>query len=238
MALKKPVRHHHRRKSRAARRLWPVRKLKTTSGMAHRTDQNGTAVGHAFLIGFKPTDWLAVLVLFAVAALALYAATSRWPQTPDGLFHLQRVRSLSEALAAGVLFPRWFPDFAFGYGHPILNYYAPAFYYPPALLHWGGIGVIEAVRFTLALVFGLSGVTMYVLLRLWVSLPAALVGSVLYLAFPYHLYDLFVRGALPEFAAFLWLPLILLVAVVAARLATESGDLNCCEDGHAAARRR
>ena len=192
--------------------------------MAHRTDRNGTAVGHAFLIGFKPADWLALLGLFIAAALALYAATSRWPQTPDGLFHLQRVRSLSEALAPGVLFPRWFPDFAFEYGHPILNYYAPAFYYPPALLHWAGIGVLDAVRFTLALVFGLSGVAMYALLRAWVSLPAALVGSVLYLAFPYRLYDLFIRGALPEFAAFLWLPLILLVAVVVARRSQAATD--------------
>jgi len=181
--------------------------------MAHRTDENGSSVRHAFLIGLSPQDWLAALLLFAVAALTLFVVSSRWPQTPDGLFHLQRVRSLGEALDAGVLLPRWFPDFAFEYGHPILNYYAPAFYYPPALLHLVSLSVIDATRVTLSLLFGFSGVAMYALLRVWVSLPAALVGSVFYLAFPYRLYDLFIRGALPEFAAFLWLPLILLVAV-------------------------
>ncbi|HXF62615.1 MAG TPA: hypothetical protein VNK95_13420, partial [Caldilineaceae bacterium] len=35
----------------------------------------------------------------------------------------------------------------------------------------------------------------------------------LYLAFPYRLYDLWVRGALPAFAAFLWPPLLLLFAI-------------------------
>ena len=77
--------------------------------------------------------WLrgAVWILAGVALpLALYAATASWPDTPDGLFHLQRVRALAEALRVGVLYPRWFPDFAFGYGYPVLNFYAPAFYYP------------------------------------------------------------------------------------------------------------
>ncbi len=185
--------------------------------MAHRTDGSGLPVRRAFMIGGETRDWIVALALFAVAALALFVAMARWPQTPDGLFHLQRVRSLSEALAAGVLFPRWFPDFAFEYGHPILNYYAPGFYYPPALLHLTGLGLIDAVRFTLALLFGLSGVAMYALLRTWVSVSAALVGTLFFLAFPYRLYDLFIRGALPEFAAFLWLPLVLLIAAAIGR---------------------
>ena len=49
----------------------------------------------------------------------------------------------------------------------------------------------------------------YALLRRWTQPLPALVGAILYLVYPYHLYDLFVRGALPEFAAFLWPPLTL-----------------------------
>lgn len=108
----------------------------------------------------------------------------------------------------GVLYPRWFPDFAFGYGYPVLNFYAPVFYYGPALLHLIGIDVITATRLSLAIWYGLSGLAMIALLRCWTRPAVALVGAWLYLVFPYRLYDLFVRGALPEFAAFLWLPLI------------------------------
>ncbi len=160
--------------------------------------------------------WLrsAVCILACLApALALYVATAPWPDTPDGLFHLQRVRALAEALRSGVLYPRWFPDFAFGYGHPVLNFYAPAFYYPPALLHLAGLDVIASVRIALALGYGLSAVGMAALLRRWVRPGAAALGALLYLVFPYRLYDLFVRGALPEFAAFLWLPIAALATI-------------------------
>lgn len=148
-----------------------------------------------------------VLACLAPAA-ALYGLTAAWPATPDGLFHLHRVRALAEALRWGVLYPRWFPDFAFGYGYPVLNFYAPAFYYPPALLHLAGLDILTAVRVTLAVAYALSGIGMYALLRRWTRPAPALFGAILYLVYPYHLYDLFVRGALPEFVAFLWPPLI------------------------------
>ncbi|NPA90230.1 MAG: hypothetical protein GXO55_02075 [Chloroflexi bacterium] len=132
-----------------------------------------------------------------------------WPDTPDGLFHLHRIRALSDALRWWVLYPRWFPDFAFGYGYPVLNFYAPASYYPPALLHLLGVPLIPAARVSLALMYGLSLGLVYSLLRRTVHQEAALLGTALFAFWPYRFYDLFVRGALPEFWAFLWLPLLL-----------------------------
>ena len=152
-----------------------------------------------------------------LAGTALFWGLTPWPASPDGWLHLQRVRALAEALQAGVLYPRWFPDFSFGYGYPVLNYYAPAFYYPPALLVTLGLDVTMAARITLSVVYAVSAVGMYALLRLWVRAVPALAGVVLFLVFPYRLYDLFVRGALPEFVAFLWLPLIAWLSVRAAR---------------------
>ena len=148
------------------------------------------------------------LLVALLAGLALFWATRTWPDTPDGWIHLHRVRALTDSLRAGVFYPRWFPDFAFGYGYPVLNFYAPAFYYPPALLHLAGVDIFVAVRLTLALVYGLSAWAMIALLRPLLAWPATLAATVVFLAFPYRLVDLFVRGALPEFAAFLWLPLV------------------------------
>lgn len=148
------------------------------------------------------------LLIAAGAALALFWGTSPWPDTPDGLFHLHRVRSLAEAMQTGVLLPRWLPDFAFGYGYPVFHYYAPAFYYLPALLHLAGMDLLTATQLAVALWFGASALPVIALLRGWCRPAIAAAGAVLYLAFPYRLYDLFVRGALPEFAAFFWLPLI------------------------------
>ena len=152
-----------------------------------------------------------------LAGTALFGGLTPWPATPDGWLHLQRVRALADALQAGAIYPRWFPDFSFGYGYPVLNYYAPAFYYPPALLVALGLDVTMAARITLSVVYAVSAVGMYALLRLWVRAVPALLGVVLFLVFPYRLYDLFVRGAAPEFVAFLWLPLIAWLSVQTAR---------------------
>lgn len=154
--------------------------------------------------------------VMTVAFIAMMWLTSEWPDTPDGLFHLQRIRALSDALRMGVIYPRWFSDFAFGYGYPVFHYYAPAFYYPPALLHLLGFDLILAARVTLAVVYALSGAAMLLLLRGWTGWGAALFGTALFLANPYRLYDFFVRGALPEFAAFLWLPLLVYAACAVA----------------------
>ena len=157
---------------------------------------------------------LALGLLLALAAGAwLWHLTAEWPATPDGDFHLQRTRALAEAYSQGVLYPRWFPDFAFGYGHPILHYYAPGSYVLPALLSLLRVDLLIATRIALAVNFGLSGACCYWALRLFAARPAAFAAALIYLAFPYRLYDLMVRGALPEFAAFLWLPLLFAAAL-------------------------
>jgi len=114
------------------------------------------------------TDLVALGVAILFGAL-LFVLTGTWPDTPDGLLHLHRVRALADALQSGVIYPRWFPDFAFGYGYPVFNYYAPGFYYPPALLHLAGLDVLVSVRITLALSFTLSGWWMFYLLRKYLS---------------------------------------------------------------------
>ena len=168
---------------------------------------------------------LLVILLGGGAALWL-TMLQGWPSTPDGAFHLQRVRALSEALAQGVLYPRLFPDFAFGYGYPVLNFYAPAFYYPPALLHLLGVEILTATRLTLLATLLISLAAMIGLLRALGLRPAAArFGALVFALFPYRIYDYLVRGALPEFAAFLWLPCIAwsMVAVARARSRERSG---------------
>ena len=164
---------------------------------------------------------LLVILLGCGAALWL-SMLQGWPDTPDGAFHLQRVRALSEALAQGVLFPRTFPDFAFGYGYPVLNFYAPAFYYPPALLHLLGLDVVTATRLTLLATVLISMAAMIGFLRALGQRPAAArLGALVFALFPYRIYDYLVRGALPEFAAFMWLPCIAWSMLALARAHTD-----------------
>lgn len=127
----------------------------------------------------------------------------------DGLFHLYRLAALDQAVHAGEFYPRWFPDFAFGYGYPVLNFYSPLSYYLSELPHLLGMGYVAALKFAFAAGLILSGLTMYLWVRGWLNHWGALLASAVYVYFPYHLADAYVRGALAESLAFVFFPLIL-----------------------------
>lgn len=129
--------------------------------------------------------------------------------TDDGIFHFYRLASLIRHIEAGHLYPRWFADFAFGYGHPILNFYAPLTYYLAFLIHLLVRNPIIALKVLIALSFVASALGMYLLGReLWGE-EAGFLASVLYALFPYHLADVYTRGAIPEALAFVFPPIIL-----------------------------
>ncbi len=127
----------------------------------------------------------------------------------DGLFHLYRLAALDQAVHAGEFYPRWFPNFAFGYGYPVLNFYSPLSYYLSELPHLLGMGYVTALKFAFAAGLLLSGLTMYLWVRSWLNHWGALLASVVYVYFPYHLADTYVRGSLAESLAFVFFPLIL-----------------------------
>ena len=149
--------------------------------------------------------WVVLLTLPALAPLA----RAGFFESHDGLFHLYRLQALDRAVRAGVLYPRWFPEFAFGYGHPVLNFYGPLSYYwglPFTLL---GAGPILALKLVFATGLIASALGMYAFARLHMQRGAALIAAVVYTYLPYHLVDLYLRGALAEFLAFVWFPLVL-----------------------------
>ncbi len=155
------------------------------------------------------------LALFSFA-LVLWL-TDNWPSiTHDGLIHMHRIRAVADALRAGVLYPRWFPDYSFGYGYPVLNYYPPLFYYPTALLNLAGLDMVTSMRLPIAASFALSALWMFRLARQYFSVWPAVACTICFQFQPYRLIDLFERGAFPELTAFMWLPLIAFYGIQAA----------------------
>ncbi len=147
------------------------------------------------------------LLLALISCLPL--ARAGFFQTDDGIFHFYRLASLIRHIEAGHLYPRWFADFAFGYGHPILNFYAPLTYYLAFCIHLLVRNPVVAMKGLIALSLIASGWSMYLLVReLWGE-EAGFLASILYIFFPYHLADVYTRGAIPEALAFVFPPLIL-----------------------------
>jgi hypothetical protein len=153
---------------------------------------------------------LAGVILLGLPAL-IPLCQSGYFSSHDGLLHLYRLMGLDGAVRAGVLYPRWFPDFAFGYGHPILNFYGPLSYYTALWFRGLGMGLIPAMKATYALAGLAAGAAMYAFAYESLHgrvLPAVVAGAA-YMYIPYHLADLYVRGAIAESLAFVWFPLIL-----------------------------
>jgi hypothetical protein len=152
----------------------------------------------------------------------------QWNDVADAPNHLVRLFALSQAFARGEVYPRWLSDLYLGYGYPLLNFYAPSFYYLGAGLHrlgmtiyasmqWAGVlGAAAGVVGTYALALATAGDG-----RRPSGRPrggagrrdAALVAAVVFCLSPYpFLTNLYVRAAIPEVLGLGLLPWLLLAA--------------------------
>lgn len=106
----------------------------------------------------------------------------------------------------GDLYPRWL-DRSYGTGSPVFYYYAPLSFYVVALFAWAGAYPSLIAGFIL--LHAASGAAMWQWLKDQGE-RMALAGTLTYMVLPYHLIDFGRRGALAEFAAFVFVPLVAL----------------------------
>lgn len=113
-----------------------------------------------------------------------------------------------QQFAAGHVYDRWLPASFEGLGSPTFYFYPPFAYWVSGAFDALGLPVAQAINLSGLILLIASGLTMYA----WLARRSArpLLGAALYMIAPYHLYDFYVRGALAEYAAFIWLPLIAL----------------------------
>ena len=104
---------------------------------------------------------------------------------------------------------RWVPDAGYQYGYPEFNFYPPLPYYMGAGLHRVGIQYIDSVKILFILGYILSAITMYVLVKSLFGRWPGFIASLLYTYIPYKAVEVYVRGALSEFWAQIFFPLIL-----------------------------
>ena len=155
--------------------------------------------------------WLALaLTIFAVAPFLL---PGYFWSANDARHHVYFLFEYDRLVQDGIWWPRWSPDFAFGYGYPFFNIYGPLSHFlAELLLHFAGFSYTTAVEsvFVLSIV-GCAG-AMYAYVRSWAGRTAGLIAAVAYTYIPYHLLNLYVRANLAESMAFVWLPLCLWTA--------------------------
>jgi len=142
------------------------------------------------------------------------------PCSHDGALHYFRVAAMRHALGQGLLFTRWLPDLAFGYGFPFFNYRAPLSYYLALGLHLTGLPLPLALNLVYVLSILGSALGAYLLARDIFGPEAGVVAAVAYAYAPYQFLDALLRANSPESVALALLPFVLWAF---RRLALEGG---------------
>ncbi len=148
------------------------------------------------------------LQLYAAAALAsLPFLTDHMPAAHDMDFHLSRIYGLGLALLDGQFPVRINLDFWGGAGYLTPVLYPELFLYPAGIMCAAGASVLLAYKaLCVAITFATAFVAYYSMRQL-LGDKAGLLFAVLYLANPYRLNEFFIRGALGEGLAMIFMPL-------------------------------
>jgi hypothetical protein len=129
------------------------------------------------------------------------------------------ILEFDNTLAQGHFPPRWLHGAWDGMGASSFYFYPPLAFYVAAFVRYAFGTIDHAMILAWAnylMVLG-SGVTMFAWLRSRVGDAWALVGALVYVAAPYHLLGVYVRGSIGETAAYMTLPLLALCLERAAR---------------------
>lgn len=121
-----------------------------------------------------------------------------------------RVYEMAKALRDGQFPVRWVADLGYGYGYPIFNFYSPLPYYLGGFLNLIGLDALLATKLMMGLGILLSGIFMYFLAKEFWGEIGGVVAGLFYTYAPYHALDIYVRGAVGEFWAMAFLPLMAL----------------------------
>ncbi len=152
--------------------------------------------------------------IFSILFILLLSFWTVKPLFQSGYFSMHddtqvaRVVAMGRALRNGQFPVRWVADLGYGYGYPIFNFYGPLPYYIGGSLHALGLRALYATKIMFALGVLLAPLTFYAATAASFGRLAAMAGSIVYVYAPYHAVQIFVRGAVGEFWALVFLPLV------------------------------
>ena len=162
---------------------------------------------------FLKTNAIWLLPLLAVALVLLV----QWPQLhlsyifhqDDTMPQLRRMESYVTSVQHGAYFPKVFPEEVRHFGYAFDAFYPSLMLLPYVWLRLAGLGVVSAYYGYQTLILVATVLAAYAsFLKIRRRPLAAFVFSVVYTTAVYRMLDAFVRGALGENLAFIFLPII------------------------------
>lgn len=195
------------------------------NGITIRTNHNGVKQGFLWLLlAFLAFDGilifrrlsdrqklnvLAVIGIVLVSTLPLlYKGINRGH---DLLFHLNRIEGIADELRNGHFPVRMQSRWNSEYGYPVSLYYGDWLLYFPAILRIMGVPLILAYKIYVFFVALMSTIISYFsFYHIFSRNGLALLLSLAYMTSTYRMSDVFVRSAVGEYTALMFLPLVAL----------------------------
>jgi len=117
---------------------------------------------------------------------------------------------MAKGLTDGMLPVRWSADLGYGFGYPIFNYYDPLPYYIGGVIEAVGTNTLLATKAMMAIGVMLAGLSMYLLGKEFWGKSGGILSALFYMYAPYHAVDIYVRGDVAEYWAYVFIPLVFL----------------------------
>ena len=166
-----------------------------------------------FVLRLSPKGWridpyLLLTLLLTVFALGPLLQPGYFWGTHDARHNVYFLFEFDRSIQDGIWYPRWAPDFTFGYGYPFFNIYGPLAYHVGEVFHLIGFDFVSSVKIVFGLSIVFSGLAMYLFVRRLMGPKAGLVAALAYVYVPYHVFELYVRANLADSVAYVFVPLV------------------------------
>jgi len=159
-----------------------------------------------YLPRVDPHIWL--VLAFSIFAWGPLLTPAYFFNAHDAKHSVFFLVEFDQTIRDGFLWPRWAPDFSFGYGYPLFNLYAPLAFYAAEIGRGLGLGFTAAVKTVYILATIAAGLGMYGFVKRLFGPSAGMLAAVLYMVIPFHLVEIFVRSAYSEFVALAIIPFL------------------------------
>ena len=129
----------------------------------------------------------------------------------DGIQHIARAYGTFNSMKENFWTPNVISSFSNNFGYSWNLFYGPLSTYGIILMKLITNNYIVAYKLFTFLCLFLSGLTMYYFMKTVTKIDSiGLLAGILYMQFPYHLTDLYIRNALGEFVSFIFIPVVFL----------------------------
>ena len=169
-----------------------------------------------FVIYFRSVSTERRKYLLAMIGIIFAASIPVFYSGLDGhdlMFHLNRIEGIARELRYGNFPVRIQSSWMAEYGYPVSIYYGDVLLYVPAMFRMFGFSIDEAYKmFVLSMNIAGAIIAEQSFKRIFLKRSTSLLLTLVYMTASYRLVDVYVRTAVGEYCALIFLPLLALAA--------------------------